>query len=151
MPATCSTCLWLNPASLFCPKKGRDVEAADAACRCHAARMDTRPSASVMPNKNNQQPIVMQENEHEIQTKVCKSCNQEKPLSEFSAHNRAKDGHRSVCKQCEGKGRMPAKMTEEHDTVPKSQLADLTDRALVKELRRRGWDVKCSKTIVVEL
>lgn len=84
--------------------------------------------------------------------KKCKGCGRELPLSEFGAHNRAKDGLKSVCRECAAKGRAPRGSRKEKGGGAKSgPLAGFPDEALVAELRERGWDVRCSRTVTVEL
>ena len=39
------------------------------------------------------------------ETKKCKRCYQEKPISEFNFSKAAKDKHRSICKKCESEAK----------------------------------------------
>lgn len=87
--------------------------------------------------------------------KKCRGCGRELPLSEFGTHNRAKDGLKSVCRECAAnatKDRAPRCSRKKKGGGAKSgPLAGFPDEALVAELRTRGWDVRCSRTVTVEL
>lgn len=86
--------------------------------------------------------------------KKCKGCGRELPLSEFGTHNRAKDGLKSVCRECAAKAtkdRAPRGSRKEKGAAKSGPLAGFPDEALVAELRARGWDVRCSRTVTVEL
>ena len=97
-------------------------------------------------------------------TKVCKRCGRELPLEAFGKTVRSKDGHQSNCRECqaelvrqgwekrraEGKAHpapMRKKAPKETTVAANPAPAELPDHDLVNELRRRGYDVKCSKTI----
>lgn len=97
-------------------------------------------------------------------TKVCKRCGRELPLEAFGKTVRSKDGYQSNCRECqaelvrqgwekrraEGKAHpapMRKKAPKETPVAANPALAELPDHDLVNELRRRGYDVKCSKTI----
>lgn len=106
-----------------------------------------------------------------METKVCKRCGREFPLESFPACKRAKDGHLSVCKECNSKARSearPGKRTvhvEEVALFPandemredakeqyrKDFLNSIPDAMLVAVLRDRGWEVTCKRTVVEEL
>lgn len=100
-------------------------------------------------------------------TKVCSKCGRELPIENFRKNPKAKDGYLNTCREC-----MSATMKEayakkngiepsEPANEPKPEVKNeetvqsfhtppfITDQAMVDELRRRGWDVKCTK--VVEL
>lgn len=102
-------------------------------------------------------------NTMEKTTKVCKECGRELPIEQFRANPRCKDGHLDTCNDC-----MKGKITKgiqgkknrsldglsleleeiDHDIKPSSpKLSSFEDYELVEELRLRGWDVKCSRTI----
>ena len=97
-------------------------------------------------------------------TKVCKRCGRELPLEAFGKTVRSKDGYQSNCRECqaelvrqgwekrraEGKAHpapMRKKAPKETTVAANPALAELPDHDLVQELRRRGYDVKCTKTI----
>lgn len=62
----------------------------------------------------------------EEETKVCKTCNQEKPLSQFYADKKAKDGHFNECKEC----------TKQR--VMERYYLNMQDEAFVEKERARG-------------
>lgn len=100
-----------------------------------------------------------------METKVCKRCGREFPLESFPPSKKAKDGHLSVCKECNSKARSdarPEKRTvhvEEVALFPASTepvahpeiMSAIADKTLVEELRKRGWEVTCKRTVVEEL
>lgn len=95
-------------------------------------------------------------------TKVCKECGRELPLSVFRPNHKSKDGHLNTCKYC-----MSKKMKKQEDELLEgivgpekvseglenaSERATFTisascDQDLVDELRARGWEVTCTRTI----
>lgn len=111
--------------------------------------------------------------------KVCKRCGRELPLESFPTHPKSRDGRMNVCREChkaiasqamtkayaekKEENPEPAKMISdtvksiaEKDTsirldYPQSILGTIRDTDLVAELRRRGWEVKATKTTIVEL
>lgn len=107
-----------------------------------------------------------------METKVCKRCGREFPLESFPTSKKAKDGHLSVCKECNSKARSearPGKRTVHIEEVANwpahvpntpgkkapepspEQLVDYPDAMLVAVLRERGWEVTCKRTVVEEL
>lgn len=148
----CAQCLWRNPASGYCPKSGVDREETDNACGCFAptSHKESEPIKPIFKT---------------METKVCKRCGREFPLESFPACKRAKDGHLSVCKECNSKARSdarPEKRTvhvEEVALFPASTepaahpeiMSAIADKTLVEELRKRGWEVTCKRTVVEEL
>ena len=78
------------------------------------------------------------------ETKICKECGRELPLSHFS---RNKYGPLSVCKECCNRKRLRSAESAKSEDAPSSSLEDLPDAAIVEELRRRGYTVECSKLI----
>lgn len=103
-----------------------------------------------------------------METKVCKRCGREFPLESFPTSKKAKDGHLSVCKECNSKARSDARPRKKTSHVEEvalfpavpgkkspepspERLADYPDAMLVAVLRERGWEVTCKRTIVEEL
>ena len=97
-------------------------------------------------------------------TKVCKRCGRELPLEAFGKTVRSKDGYQSNCRECqaelvrqgwekrraEGKAHtapMRKKAPKETPVAANPAVSELPDHDLVRELRRRGYDVTCKKTI----
>ncbi len=101
----------------------------------------------------------------EMETKTCTRCGREFPLESFPTSKKAKDGHISVCKECNSKARSearPKKKTVHVEGValfPASTdpaahpdiMGAIADKALVEELRKRGWEVTCKRIITEEL
>ena len=87
------------------------------------------------------------------QTKVCKRCGRDLPASEFNTHKNTKDGLQPYCRKCQSDMAREARERKKED-APKEDPGTPTvwdDIALVAELRRRGYEVKCTKTVTVEL
>ena len=91
--------------------------------------------------------------------KTCTKCGRELPLSEFS---RNRYGLLSVCKTCCKEGRLASrKKPEPADSailrIPKTEsqidtrffFGNVPDEELVAELRNRGYEVTCTKTITL--
>lgn len=107
------------------------------------------------------------------QTKVCKKCGRELPLEAFCKHPKSADGLHSICRECKKQGMLDyyarMKKIKENPEIPaeiapkgekpepdKPEPADLmvpdfSDEFLAAELRRRGYQVKATKTTVIEL
>lgn len=101
-------------------------------------------------------------------TKVCTRCGRELPLDAFGKSWRASDGHKHICRECNGQisskaqkaayaknpRKKKAQSSETSETSETSKetkkvldLSTMEEAVMVDELRRRGWDVKCSKLI----
>lgn len=167
---TCGRCLFRNPESGWCPKHEYEVSPETTVCSCFAdvdglVHTPKKPQISKLnfliklmnPETENIQeaPIEApaQDANENVLMKKCIKCGRELPLDTFAPHNRAKDGHKSVCPDCEKEAKASRKPRERKSNAPakESPLAGFPDKALVKELRDRGWEVTCKKTIVQEL
>ncbi len=96
-------------------------------------------------NLLNQDTNKMAENAN-IKTKVCKVCGKELPIDQFRPNPKCKDGHLDTCYEClNNKIKETNKRKEEVDVTKELHL--YADEELVQELRERGWEVKCTKTI----
>ena len=93
-------------------------------------------------------------------TKVCSKCGRELPREAFNKKARAKDGLQDYCRECNSsankayhakKMAQKAKPAEAPEpisgTVQNPAMAAIPDHDLVGELRRRGYDVKATKTV----
>lgn len=106
-------------------------------------------------NLLNQDTNKMAENAN-IKTKVCKVCGKELPIDQFRPNPKCKDGHLDTCYECLNNKIKETNKKKEDELVEKifGKEADVTkelhlyaDEELVQELRERGWEVKCTKTI----
>lgn len=100
----------------------------------------------------------------EKRTKVCKVCGKELPIEMFRKNNKSKDGYTDTCFDCINV-KIRAGFNKKKDTQkkPKSEepirledtikmvdtIKNTPDQALVNELRQRGYDVTCTKTIAL--
>lgn len=126
-----------------------------------------RPACKKFQPKNNLNHTTMEDRTTPT-TKVCKTCGRELPVEAFGKHARTADGLQPVCRECQRTARKgvplgPRKrrtddpvMTEvgpvrivvtEPEAVANPSVAEIPDQDLVKELRRRGYDVTAKKTI----
>lgn len=76
-----------------------------------------------------------------MKMKVCKKCNQEKPLDDFYKNSRYKDGHVTTCKRCYKenlKGNLE-KSLGNANIDKNNPLAIYTNRQLLEEIKKRGY------------
>lgn len=126
------------------------------------------------PNaESEQKPIIIEQDQSEMEqntnitTKVCKECGRELPVEMFGKHFRTKDGFQPLCRDCRSakvKGKTQKREVEEETRVVidgekvskeldaiasrvQRSISSALDQELVDELRARGWDVKCTRTI----
>lgn len=82
-----------------------------------------------------------------METKVCKVCGQELPLSEFKKSPFATNGI-ATCKKCVSE---KIKKTKLFKKTTNSELAKFTPRELIEELKSRGYKGKLYVTRTIEL
>ena len=93
-----------------------------------------------------------------METKVCKHCGRELPLSDFYANSKAKDGHATYCKECsnaisveytrkrrlrkkeEAKENERIEFEKKYKIYTRKELAPFTPRELMLELKARGYE-----------
>lgn len=128
----------------FCAKTGKVVPYL-AERECFEARGIINNDESIKPMKETNKP----------QTKVCTVCGRELPIDSFPTHPKSKDGHTSTCKECHSKKLSEGQKHSQGATLKKPEpqfckedgLVAYDAAVLVAELRARGYDVKCTKTI----
>lgn len=75
-----------------------------------------------------------------VQTKVCKKCGNELPITQFYPNHKAKDGLQCYCKECiKAYNKMRLNAQCKALSMVKSGLSAYTPRELMEELRRRGY------------
>lgn len=104
------------------------------------------------------------EMEESKKTKVCKVCGKELPIEMFRKNIKSKDGYTDTCIDCINvKIRAGFNKKKDAQKKPKSEepirledtikmvdaIHNVPDQALVNELRQRGYDVTCTKTIAL--
>lgn len=93
-----------------------------------------------------------------METKVCKHCGRELPLSDFYTNNKAKDGLATYCKECsnvlsveyarkrrerkkaEAKENERMEFEKKYKIYTNRELAKFTPRELMLELKVRGYE-----------
>lgn len=89
-------------------------------------------------------------------TKVCKKCGRELPAEAFNRHAKSRDGLQPYCRECQREtakagaakdGTVSISTKKDEPVAANPSVTEIPDHDLVQELRRRGYDVKCSKTI----
>lgn len=100
----------------------------------------------------------------EKRTKVCKVCGKELPIDMFRKNIKSKDGYTDTCFDCINvKIRAGFNKKKDVQEKPKAEepmrledtikmvdaIHNVPDQALVNELRERGYDVTCTKTIAL--
>ena len=100
----------------------------------------------------------------EKRTKVCKVCGKELPIEMFRKNTKSKDGYTDTCIDCINvKIRAGFNKKKDVQEKPKSEepirledtikmvdaIKNIPGQILVNELRQRGYDVNCTKTIAL--
>lgn len=88
-----------------------------------------------------------------METKICRICGEEKPITDFPKHHQCKDGYDTRCKCCANasqKAHYHARKMA-HKGGGNSALADFSPRELIEELRARGYKgtLEFTKTITL--
>lgn len=65
-----------------------------------------------------------------METKICTTCKQELPITNFNHDSTSADGRKDVCKTC---------LTAEKKNNVSSSLSKFKARELIQELRDRGY------------
>ena len=105
-----------------------------------------------------------EEMEENKKTKVCKVCGKELPIEMFRKNIKSKDGYTDTCIECINVNiRAGFNKKKDAQKKPKSEepkrledtikmvdaIHSVPDQALINELRQRGYDVTCTKTIAL--
>lgn len=96
-----------------------------------------------------------------METKKCKACGKELPVSEFYSDKSSKDGYRARCKTCYKEYQKRSRMKHIKD-APKvddkvvkeceeNHLEKVSARLLISELRRRGYRGKLELVTIQEV
>lgn len=85
-----------------------------------------------------------------METKVCKVCGQELPLSEFRKSLLVPNGI-ATCKKCINEKIKKTKLFKKTTGATNSELAKFTPRELIEELKSRGYKGKLYVTRTIEL
>lgn len=85
-----------------------------------------------------------------METKVCKICGQELPLSEFRKSLLVPNGI-ATCKKCVNEKIKKTKLFKETTGSTNTELAKFTPRELIEELKSRGYKGKLYVTRTIEL
>ena len=85
-----------------------------------------------------------------METKVCKVCGQELPLSEFRKSPFATNGI-ATCNKCISDKIKKTKLFNRTKSNSNSKLAKFTPRELIGELKSRGYKGKLYVTRTIEL
>lgn len=85
-----------------------------------------------------------------METKKCKVCGQELPLSEFKKSPFAINGI-ATCNKCISDKIKKTKLLKEAAGSTNSELAKFTPRELIEELKSRGYKGKLYVTRTIEL
>lgn len=85
-----------------------------------------------------------------METKVCKVCGKELPLSEFRKSLLVPNGI-ATCKKCVNEKIKKTKLFKETTGSTNSELAKFTPRELIEELKSRGYKGKLYVTRTIEL
>lgn len=79
------------------------------------------------------------------ETKICKTCGRELPLSDFYVAPQCNGGYEPSCKECRRKKR---KIQEQQRVLA---LSEFHDEALMAELRKRGYNGELRLTKIINI
>ncbi len=140
----------------YCRHKHKDVGALTLACD-HAKELNKKFNPE-------DEETTMTKLAPQAKTKTCTKCGRELPISEFYARTGAKDGLQTICKDChnakskESIARRKTQTETAKQEKPTEEVAGITnglkaitDQTLVAELRARGWEVTCTRTVIETL
>lgn len=161
MERLCGQCAWCDDGR-YCRRTHKDVPyfgvrtcyTTHEEFRLLFAQEVTKSESELESNRNSESK---KESKMETPTtKVCKDCGRELPIENFQRQAKSRDGYMHICKECKSKRVLTgvAKDNQERKEdflqtyINKlDSIKTLDDVDLVEELRNRGWDVKCTKTL----
>lgn len=122
--------------------------------------VDPERKSYIKPIINIMEPTELNKPAEAPKTKVCPRCGRELPISDFGRHARTKDGLQPICRECRSKAGMERPLRARNDgsepipviertVVHNTAIDAFNDYDLVKELRRRGYEVTATKTVVL--
>lgn len=107
------------------------------------------------------------ETNNEMTTKVCVKCGRELPVSSFNKHSHAKDGLQPYCRECSKAATMKTYYARKNGEtkssravfVPssakrvwyKEELAGISNKDLIEELKARGFRGKLEYIYTVDM
>lgn len=160
----CKRCGRELPKTAF-SKNARQYDGLQSTCK-ECARLAWNNWNKTQKKLTKKKDEDMEDNVTTPDSKRCSKCGETKPLDEFGRHSKNKDGKQKWCKACMNKATSRAhanrsKKTAAAKTQPETvkekatpqanPLRKMTDHALVIELRARGWEVSCTRTITETL
>lgn len=88
-----------------------------------------------------------------METKICRICGEEKPITDFPVNKQYRDGYDTRCQCCKNEeARLDYHARKaKHKGQGNPALADFTPRELIEELRARGYKgtLEYTKTITL--
>lgn len=149
----CGTCARFRTSDGWCRAKGKFVNALAVVEECYNTK-ETVWENPLHPSKDSVKI--------NTEMRVCKICGKTKPLVDFARHGKAKDGYSHTCADCyadimrkagvKGGKRKKTPVPDSANSANSANFAnsahaEMTDKDLVSELRRRGWTVSCTRTV----
>lgn len=134
---TCGKCASLRGADGYCKSKGIYVHAWDERPCFHEPEPELPPMPKVKEPEPTPAPAP--------KTKVCHRCGKEYPLNYFPKHNKSKDGHDGVCRDCKAK-QMTAAQEAREDRRRKRIGKDIYGNPVPEGMRRCS---KCGRVLPV--
>lgn len=157
MERLCGQCAWCDDGR-YCRRTHKDVPYFGVRT-CYTTKeefmllfaLTKSESESELESKQNSESKMESKMETPT-TKICKDCGRELPIENFQRQEKSKDGYMHICKECKSKRVLTGVAKEtpsprEFDV--KKELHIYADEELTAELRERGWEVKCTKTIEI--
>lgn len=87
-----------------------------------------------------------------METKICRICGEEKPITDFPRNYLFKDGYNTLCKCCaNARQRANYHAQKKMPNGANPALADFTPRELIEELRARGYKETLEFTKTIKL
>lgn len=98
--------------------------------------------------------VVMTVIKGDVGMKTCRCCGRLLPLTSFDKNKQCRDGHVNICRSCKWKRKKETatkRLATIQDPVTVSDIKNLSDDAIAKELISRGWKGKITKSVTIDL
>lgn len=145
----CGTCVNMRESDGYCPRTGRYVNALDADKPCFVSREEVEETIAaapkIVPKPKVKEPEPTPAPAPAPKTKVCHRCGKEYPLSYFPKHNKSKDGHDGVCRDCKAQ-QMTAAQEAREERRRKRIGEDIYGKPVPEGMRRC---TKCQRVLPI--